>query len=97
MVQRLLCIYINYQGNSHSSIKGNHPGLVIFDEPAQHSIVLKDLVALFSCIKTISGDYQTILAITMNSKEINEVLNEFKNEHNIIHLDELAFKKLSNE
>lgn len=72
---------------------GNHPGLVIFDEPAQHSIVLQDLVALFKCIQLIKGNHQTILAITINSNEINEVLNEFEKEHNIIHLDDLAFKK----
>ncbi|MCC5910688.1 MAG: hypothetical protein JJT76_09655 [Clostridiaceae bacterium] len=72
---------------------GNHPGLVIFDEPAQHSIVLQDLVALFKCIQSIKGDHQTILAITINSNEINEVLNEFEKENNIIHLEDLAFKK----
>lgn len=72
---------------------GNHPGLIIFDEPAQHSIVLKDLVSLFSCIQSIPGNYQTILAITINSNEIHEVLNKFKTEHNIIYLDNLAFKK----
>lgn len=76
---------------------GNHPGLVIFDEPAQHSIVLKDLVALFSCIQSISGNYQTILAITINSSEINEVLNKFKSEHNIIYIDNLAFEKFKSD
>jgi len=76
---------------------GNHPGLVIFDEPAQHSIVLQDLVALFKCIKSISSDYQTILAITINSNEINEVLNEFRKEHNIIQLDDMAFKKIQSD
>jgi len=76
---------------------GNHPGLVIFDEPAQHSIVLQDLVALFKCIKSISGDYQTILAITINNNEINKVLDEFKKEHNIVQLDDMAFKKFKSD
>lgn len=76
------------------SKNGNHPGIIIFDEPAQHSIVPKDLVALFKTIQSIKEKSQTFLAITMNSSEVSDVLKNFEKDSNVIYLDDLAFKKL---
>ncbi len=49
---------------------GNHPQIIIFDEPAQHSIVTADTIALFNEIIKLSSKCQVILGITLNDAEI---------------------------
>lgn len=40
--------------------RGNHPGIIIFDEPAQHSIVTSDMESLIQSVLDIEGAAQVI-------------------------------------
>ena len=53
---------------------GNHPQIVMFDEPGQHSIVTDDMVSLFKEILELSGNSQVILGITLNDGEIKDAV-----------------------
>lgn len=72
---------------------GQHPGVVIFDEPAQHSIVSGDMVALFQTIQSLGKNSQTFIALTMNTNEIKEKVELYKEKSNVVLINSLAFKK----
>ena len=65
--------------------EGNHPGVIIFDEPAQQSIIPDDMKSFIESVVEISKQYQIITAITLNSKELIEIING---------LDSSAYKKI---
>ena len=48
---------------------GNHPGLIIIDEPAQQSIIPHDIDSFISSIAKSPTNSQVLMAITLNSKE----------------------------
>lgn len=73
---------------------GNHPGLILFDEPAQHSIVQDDLDSLFNRIDELSGFNQVIVAVTINNSDLRKNLEIYRENHNIISLSSKAFSKL---
>lgn len=73
---------------------GNHPGLILMDEPAQHSIVQGDLDALFDRIDGLSGYNQVIVAATINSSDLRESLKGYSKNHNIVTLSSKAFKEI---
>lgn len=72
---------------------GNHPGLILIDEPQQHSIVQDDLDSLFNRIDSLSGFNQVIVAVTINSIELRKNLEGYGDNHNIIMLSSKAFKR----
>lgn len=55
---------------------GNHPGIVIFDEPAQQSIVPEDMKSFIETVVEIKKSFQIITAITLNSQELIDIINE---------------------
>lgn len=73
---------------------GNHPQILIFDEPAQHSIVTEDVISLLNAITTISANKQVILGITLNDNDIRDAVKVFdsKNIH-IIDVGNHTFQK----
>lgn len=72
--------------------EGNHPGLIIFDEPAQHSIGAEDAKALFDTIVSLSKNSQIIIGITINSKEIEHAIEQLETKnYKYIHIGEKAF------
>lgn len=76
---------------------GNHPHIVIFDEPAQHSIVTEDVISFFNAILDIPGSTQVILGITLNDDNIRKSIKDFdKNRLNIINVGNRAFQPLLN-
>lgn len=77
--------------------KGNHPNILMYDEPDQHSIVMKDLKSFFdTIIETNVG--QTIVAITIKDNDTEEVIASLKtNSYNIIKIEKRAFVKISEE
>jgi len=77
-----------------NQLGGNHPGLILIDERAQHSIVQSDLDSLFSRIDELSGYNQVIVAVTINNSELRKNLKEYSENHNIIALSSKAFKRL---
>lgn len=58
-----------------SEKNGNHPGVVIFDEPAQQSIVPEDMKSFVSSAVELGKGCQIITAITLNSKELVDIIN----------------------
>lgn len=75
--------------------KCDKPGIMIFDEPTQHSIGADDLKSFLNSIITLSNNNQTIVGITMNSSDVRKVIQELNNEdYKMIHLKGRAFKRL---
>lgn len=74
---------------------GNHPQIIIFDEPAQHSIVTNDVISLFNAVVKIPGNKQVILGITLSDNDIRKAVRDFdsKNIH-IIDVGNHAFQRM---
>lgn len=72
---------------------GNHPGIIIFDEPAQHSIVTSDMESLIQSVLDIKGLAQVIVGITLNNEELKKFIENLSEEDTkIINIGEQAFK-----
>ena len=54
---------------------GNHPGILIFDEPAQQSIVPEDMKSFIETAVEIKRPFQIITAITLNSQELINIID----------------------
>lgn len=71
---------------------GNHPGMLIFDEPAQHSIGAHDTKAFFDSILKLGNNCQVIIGITINNMDIREVISEIEEDKcNLINIGDKAF------
>lgn len=76
--------------------KGNHPNIIIFDEPKQQSVVDESFKVL--CEKLISiGNYaQIIIGVTAFDNGIKTIINELdKEKYTLINIGNRAFKKLN--
>lgn len=72
---------------------GNHQGIIIFDEPAQHSIVTSDMESLIQSVLDIKGQAQVIIGITLNNEELKQFIENLPEEDaKIINIGERAFK-----
>ena len=89
------CEYQTWQPhrrNTSSGYCGNHTGLIIFDEPTQHSIGADDATAFFNSIVELNGDKQIIIGITVNTEEIKSAIENLDdNAYKYIHIGEKAF------
>lgn len=67
---RLIWSYIIslYQTSAHPTVNGNHPGLIIFDEPGQHSMATKSQLALFQMLASYPG-LQSIVAASFDDSD----------------------------
>lgn len=71
---------------------GNHPGVIIFDEPAQHSIVTSDMDSLIKSVLELNESSQVIMGITLNNEELEKTIKKLQGETvNIIEIGERAF------
>lgn len=71
---------------------GNHPGVIIFDEPTQHSIGAEDANAFFKSIIALGNKCQVIVGITVNNADIKNVISNLEPEmYKYIHIGEKAF------
>lgn len=74
---------------------GNHPGIIIFDEPAQHSIVTSDMESLIQSVLDLKGLAQVIVGITLNNEELKQFIENLpEDDAKIINIGEQAFKLL---
>ena len=74
---------------------GNHPGVIIFDEPAQQSIVPDDMKSFIKSVIELKKPYQIIMAITLNSKELIGIIDELDSScYHKITIEGKAFKVL---
>lgn len=67
---RLIWSYILtlYETSAHFSVKGNHPGFILMDEPGQHSMATKSQLALFQKLSAEKG-LQSIVAASFDDSE----------------------------
>lgn len=67
---RLIWSYIIalYQTSAHPTVKGNHPGIIILDEPGQHSMATKSQLALFQMLSSEPG-LQAIVAASFDDSD----------------------------
>lgn len=78
--------------------KGNHLGLIIFDEPAQHSIVTSDMESLIKSVLELNGSAQVIVGITLNNEELKKAIENLpEKDATIINIGERAFKLFDDE
>lgn len=78
-----------------NEVGGNHPQIVLFDEPGQHSIVTHDMVSLFTEILNIGNNNQIIIGITLNDAEIKKAVDTIKKEEvGIIDVGDHSFQKI---
>lgn len=74
---------------------GNHPGVIIFDEPAQQSIVPEDMKSFIESVIEIEKPFQIITAITLNSQELIDIINNLdKSRYHTIQVEGKAFQLL---
>lgn len=72
--------------------KGNHPGLIIFDEPNQHSIIEQDMEALFTKISNVTSNEQVIMGYTAKDIDAINIIDELKKKKTkIISIGKQAF------
>lgn len=57
---------------------GNHPGIIILDEPAQQSIVPQDMDSFIKSTALLRTDSQVIMAITLNSHELIQIIDNLE-------------------
>ena len=78
-----------------NSISGNHPGLLIFDEPAQHSIMINDVEKFFNSIIEMNNS-QVIVGITIKDIETREAVQRLPaTKYKLINIPNKAFRKIS--
>lgn len=73
-------------------MNGNHPRVIIFDEPAQHSIVTSDMESLIKSVLELNDSSQVIMGITLNNEELKNSIEKLqRGTANIIEIGERAF------
>ena len=73
---------------------GNHPGLIIIDEPAQQSIIPHDIDSFISSLAKSPTNSQVLMAITLNSKELQDIIESLeKTTYHQVSIADKAFKK----
>ncbi|WP_066025768.1 hypothetical protein [Enterococcus mundtii] len=81
--------------HTSNEMGGNHPKIILFDEPAQHSIVTEDVVNLFNQVNMLPGQKQVLLGITLNDTDIREAVSDYEEgKIKVIDVGEHSFKKL---
>jgi len=74
---------------------GNHPSVIVFDEPAQQSIVPEDMKSFIESVLEIKQSYQILTAITLNSQELIDIIGGLANSNYYkISIEGKAFKLL---
>ena len=74
---------------------GNHPTVLIFDEPNQHSIVSEDMKNFFESIVELGKNCQTIVGITVKDSDTKEILANLKKDaYRLIDVKNKAFQKM---
>ncbi|MFD2046610.1 hypothetical protein ACFSTA_20325 [Ornithinibacillus salinisoli] len=76
---------------------GNHPGVLIFDEPAQHSIVINDMKEFFNSIIKLQGYHQIVVGMTVKDSDTRQAINDLSvKSFNLIKVPNKAFRPFNN-
>ena len=74
---------------------GNHPGVIIFDEPNQHSIIPEDMEEFFNSIINLGKSAQIIVGITVKDTDTKSEIEKLPIElYRIIPIANKAFQKI---
>ncbi|MFQ6872604.1 hypothetical protein [Romboutsia timonensis] len=74
---------------------GNHPGLLIFDEPGQQSMVISDLCKFIKILSDIKDNIQVIIGITIDDDETIRGIDSIdKSKYKLILVDDNAISPL---
>ena len=80
-----------------ATFNGNHPNMLIFDEPDQQSVVLKDMQNFLTKLQDIKIDCQMIIGITIKDNDTKELIQNLNQEKcKVILLNERAIKERKN-
>jgi hypothetical protein len=75
---------------------GNHPCVIIFDEPAQQSIVPEDMKSFIESAVELGKSCQIITAITLNSKELIGIITELDaKDYHKVSIEGKAFRQVA--
>ena len=81
-----------------SQKKGNHPGILIIDEPAQQSIIPNDIDSFIDSLTKLPANSQALMAITLNSQELQDIIASLdKTTYHQVSIIDKAFKKFPSE
>ena len=76
--------------------KGNHPKIIIFDEPKQQSVVDESFKVLCDKLLDMGHEAQIIIGVTAFDNGVRKVINELDDKkYKLINIGNLAFKKLA--
>ncbi|PGM23026.1 hypothetical protein [Bacillus cereus] len=76
---------------------GNHPNILIFDEPDQQSVIINDMKNFFEVITDMPDDCQVIIGITIKEEETkNAITNLDDKYYKLILLKEKSISLLDN-
>ncbi len=79
-------------------MKGNHPNILIYDEPDQHSIVIKDMEHFFESIINFEAVCQVIIGITIKDSDTKAAIDKLNSSaYKIIEIDQKAFTRFPQE
>lgn len=74
---------------------GNHPTVLIFDEPVQHSIVPNDMEKFLESIVQLGKACQIIIGITVKDSDTQKIIDKLdRNVYHFIKVQNKAFQKL---
>ena len=75
---------------------GNHPNVLIFDEPNQHSIVPENMSSFFESILNLGNACQTIVGITIKDSDTKATLEEIEDKsYKLIMVQNKALQKMN--
>ncbi|MEY8302071.1 hypothetical protein [Thomasclavelia ramosa] len=76
------------------NMSGNHPTVLIFDEPVQHSIIPNDMEKFLDSIVQLGKNCQTIIGITVKDSDTQKIIDKLdENVYHFIEVQNKAFQK----
>lgn len=74
---------------------GNHPTVLIFDEPDQQSTIISDMKSFFENILELTDKCQVIMGITLKDRDIKQVIDKLpEGKFKCIDVPNKAFQKI---
>lgn len=78
-------------------LDGNHPSVLIFDEPDQQSTIITDMEAFFKHILSMENKIQVIIGITLKDSDTKAAINNLEeSSYKLIKVPSKSFKLMSN-
>ncbi|MFK4313124.1 MULTISPECIES: hypothetical protein [unclassified Bacillus (in: firmicutes)] len=59
-------------------LKGNHPGVLVFDEPGQHQMEVKNIKSFLEKVYKLKGNCQVIISTSLQEEQFEDVTQDIK-------------------